>query len=165
MILTTHAFVGAAIGATTANPLVGFGAGIVSHWISDVAPHWQYRLRSESPDPDTQELELGRHTVRDIITVGADAAVGLGIIAGFIYLNGGDIGGLVLTPAFWGAIGGMVPDGAQFLHRGLRWDWLAPFQRVHDFFHASCFIRDPVRGFAIQGILILAAAMILRALV
>jgi hypothetical protein len=165
MILTTHAFVGAAVGATTANPVLGLGAGMVSHWISDVVPHWQYRLRSENPGNPMQKLIIGRHSVVDIAKVLADTAVGLGGIVIVLYASGVGLSGLVWSPVLWGAIGGMVPDGAQFLYYGARWRWLAPLQRIHDFFHAPRFIADPVRGLAIQGVLIIAAAMILRVLV
>lgn len=53
MTLTTHAFVGAALGTLTANPIGGFVLGFASHFVIDSIPHGHYPLISflRSDDP------------------------------------------------------------------------------------------------------------------
>lgn len=39
MLTTPHVLVGAAVGVATGNPIAGFAAGVVSHFILDAVPH------------------------------------------------------------------------------------------------------------------------------
>ena len=40
MLATNHVLAGAVIGTYTANPAVGFAAGVLSHFAMDLIPHW-----------------------------------------------------------------------------------------------------------------------------
>ena len=40
MLFTTHSVVGAAAGAATGDPYLGFAAGVLSHHVLDAIPHF-----------------------------------------------------------------------------------------------------------------------------
>ncbi len=80
MCTVTHLAVGGALGAWTGSGVVAFALGVVSHLILDAVPHY--------------EIEDFR----------VDLALTL---AGFAALVGWGHG---LTPVFWGALGGVIPD-------------------------------------------------------
>ena len=42
MVITPHMLIGAAIGSQSSNLLVAFGLGLVSHFLLDILPHWDY---------------------------------------------------------------------------------------------------------------------------
>ncbi|OGY27522.1 MAG: hypothetical protein A3F33_00990 [Candidatus Woykebacteria bacterium RIFCSPHIGHO2_12_FULL_43_10] len=43
MLSTPHLLVGATVGSLSANPLLAFLAGIASHFIMDLIPHWEWK--------------------------------------------------------------------------------------------------------------------------
>ena len=49
MLATNHVIAGAAIGAATGDPLVAFTAGVISHVLMDLVPHWGTRRDGRPP--------------------------------------------------------------------------------------------------------------------
>ena len=80
MCTVTHLVVGGAVGAWTGHGALAFALGVVSHAVLDAVPHYEL---------DDFRLDLG-------ITL-----VAVGGLVGWGYW---------LTPVFWGALGGVLPD-------------------------------------------------------
>ena len=67
MLLTPHTFVGLAIGATIQNPFLAVPLSIVSHFVGDLVPHWDFysgtkkeeRIRGWRPLAVMADLVLG----------------------------------------------------------------------------------------------------------
>jgi hypothetical protein len=87
MLLSTHALIGAAIGAYFASdPALGVTLAFGSHFVLDAIPHWDYPIASASIDPKIgAPLRLDRAFLRDVITIGADGL--LGALAAFLLLH------------------------------------------------------------------------------
>lgn len=86
MVASIHAAAGAALGALTGHPVAGFVTGLVSHGVLDAIPHTDYRT-----------------TTPGVI----DALLGLGFLAWLAVVQPG---GPLALAAFWGGLGGMLPD-------------------------------------------------------
>ncbi|HEY8532059.1 MAG TPA: hypothetical protein VIL08_07405 [Limnochorda sp.] len=86
MVVSVHAAAGAALGALVGNPLGGFLAGFVSHGVLDAVPHTDYRTAGPGV---------------------IDALVGLAFLT---WLAVAQPGGPLALAAFWGGLGGMLPD-------------------------------------------------------
>ena len=52
MIITPHMLVGAAIGAHCDNIWAAFCFGLISHYLLDALPHWDYLKRVKISNPD-----------------------------------------------------------------------------------------------------------------
>lgn len=100
MTLTTHAFVGAAIGTLTVNPIGGFFLGFLSHFVIDAIPHGHYPLISflRSNDPSVP------YSRRALVAIAIDGIVAT--VAGtLLFLSAAPL--LVVLCAVFG---GMLPD-------------------------------------------------------
>ncbi len=161
MTLTTHAAAGIVVAYWTQDPLLGFFAAVISHFILDMIPHGDefifWRLAHNPQDA------FGRR-------------IAIGDTSGTILI-------LILTLLFkpqpnnelivWGAIGGALPDLFMSFQAQLKYATLPgshgtkrrivegiiktiePFQKVHGFCHDL--IRTPIRliqGYALQIIFI-----------
>lgn len=82
MYFTTHLLAGGAVGTAFPQPAAGFAAGVFSHLALDMVPHHDY-----------QDAKLGA----------VDIFLGL-LLAGLLLKVG------MGPSAFWGAIGGTIPD-------------------------------------------------------
>ncbi len=51
MILTPHMLVGAAIGSQVSNPWLAFCFGLLSHYLIDLLPHWDYLQEVKVSNP------------------------------------------------------------------------------------------------------------------
>ncbi len=104
MYITVHAAAGAAIGTFTANPLLAFAGGFISHLILDMIPHGDERIK---------KWKLFR-TVTMRITAAA-ALDFAGVIAVLLFLvNNADV---ALMPGILaGMAGGVAPDALWGFH-------------------------------------------------
>ncbi len=155
MILTTHALAGTIVASMIPNhPVLGFGLALASHYALDMIPHWEYKMRTESEDLNVIHKISWRdnNTYLDILTVKADALVGILLSVGFLLL----IGGFNWYTLAVGVIAGVLPDFLQFAHiihshRPFRWT-----QKIHDFFHADIkWKHRPVLGTLTQVVSII----------
>jgi len=76
MFLTPHILVGAAIGAKTHNLGLIIILGIVSHFILDKIPHWDY---INSGLRDFRETKNFKFLFMDLFKIGVDGLIGLSI--------------------------------------------------------------------------------------
>lgn len=137
MILTNHAIAGAALATLTPNqPLVGFTAGFLSHFVLDAIPHWDYSLDSIKEDnnnPMNNDIVINYDFVKDILKIGLDGIIGVlfaCLILGFYMKHS-------IFIVLCGAIGAMTPDALQFAYMKCRREPLVSLQRFHLWIHAD----------------------------
>ncbi len=100
MISSAHVFVGAAAGVATGNPYLALLAGVASHHLMDMVPHWDvgsFYAPADTPD---------KLSPRDLIIATVD---GLASIA-FVYLMVRNFGGNDPWTLVAGSVGGVLPD-------------------------------------------------------
>ena len=123
MVLSSHAVIGAAIAQVVpANPALGFGLAIISHFILDMIPHWDYPLSSLEKPTDgnklNQRFKLSPALVADFMKTGADLLIG-SILALVIFYP-------VNKAAAWallaGVTGAVLPDFLQFVFLPSIWN-------------------------------------------
>jgi len=85
MIITPHLIVGAAIGAKTHNLGLIIILGLLSHWIMDKIPHWDYSI--------SENIEFFRKTrkvkylLKPFLKLSLDALIGLIFVFFITYKN------------------------------------------------------------------------------
>lgn len=123
MTLTTHAAIGAAIGAKLGDPTLGFSLGVASHFLVDMIPHGDVRLLAWYRASQKRKRAVGY--------VAADAAVACWLV--FFLLHLADYKN---RTAFSYAIAGSVlPDVLVGMYDVTKHEALRPFVRLHFFFH------------------------------
>jgi hypothetical protein len=140
MVLTTHAVIGAALGALTANPAEAVAVGAISHYLLDAIPHWEYSLNAlaERPaNPLDKQFKFGAGSAWDFTRLAIDAGLALVLVWTL-----GALFGFSSSAFWWGALGGVLPDGLQFFYYRYHWRWLAPLQRLHLFMHADADLKS-----------------------
>lgn len=146
MVLTPHAVFGSAFAsALRLSPPLAFIAGFLSHFLLDIFPHWDYRLKSAYRDEDNylnNDIVIGRDFYFDLTKISFDAFLGLSLSL-LLFSFGVGV-------SFWtivcGAIGGILPDALQFLYMKIRREPLTSLQRIHILMHAKKEIENPVVG-------------------
>jgi hypothetical protein len=158
MILSTHAVAGAAAGLLlTQDPISAFTAGIISHALLDMIPHWHYRLRSRvRPEGDRikEKLLIRERTglfLFDLAIMGSECLLGfLAVVWAGINADAD------LTVALAGAIGGVLPDFLQFVYHLYPHTPMRQIQRAHKWIHAKQDLdHKPFLGIGSQAAIIL----------
>jgi len=160
MTLATHAVVGAGVASAFGlMPGGAFCAGFASHFLLDRLPHWDYELKSATinkVDPLKSTWTINRQATRDFIKISFDLLLGFSLALIFFAGNGQ---GYWLSILF-GAFGGMLPDGLQFLYLKLRREPLTLFFRFHSLMHSSIKIKNTFWGLFLTA-LVFSFALIL----
>lgn len=160
MILTPHAIVGASISsAFRLTPFTALVAGFVSHFVLDMIPHFDYRLRSAKIEVSKTldgDLIIGRPFFQDLAVMGVDCLLGLGLSWLFFSFAGGVPSSVILA----GALGGVLPDALQFAYYKIDRRRLRVLQAFHMRVHTSLRIKDPVKGFFWYSIIIVLALLL-----
>lgn len=160
MVLITHAIVGAGVAQLFPEyPAVGFVAGILSHYLSDFFPHWDYAQYFSS----VQKKSNGRLEVLDRINIGPkfilesllvllDAVLGLAL-AWFLWKSPL----IEVLVVVLGAIGGMLPDFLQIAYGFFKNKFTQAFQKIHAFTHTpeKWKIRDWKTGVIAQALFLI----------
>jgi len=141
MTLSTHAVIGASLASAIPlaynQPLkftaLAFVAGVLSHFLLDGVPHWDYSLVSgnETENPLDYDLEIGWSFLFDLLKVGLDISLGL-LVAGLLFIG---IAGRQPIIILAGAFGAILPDFLQFAYMKIRrapFSWL---QHLHNYYH------------------------------
>ena len=154
MTLATHTVVGSTLGRLTSRvPVVGFLLGFASHFLLDAIPHWDYRLSSSVKDevnPLNSDIVLGHHFVWDLLKIGFDVLLGVGVT--FLLYGGG--GGWHNWSLWTGAFGAILPDFLQFVYYKFRRWPLSALQRFHLWIHTEKRLDGrPVLGVTLQVLL------------
>ncbi len=125
MTLAVHASVGMLVGRLTKNPLLGFLAGVVSHFLLDMIPHGdEYMLRNYQEKKDVS---------KSVAYVLIDTAITVGMII-LMFTQG------IFSRSFagaMGALGAIVPDILVGLHEAIpkKSKLLAQYVKFHHHNH------------------------------
>lgn len=133
MILTPHILAGALVGAQTTNPIAAFVFGLVSHYLIDKIPHWDYdikKIQEKVPrlkaGMAAEGLATGsRQVITQWLKIGFDLALPF-LITGLLAPNEQS-----LTLSLIGAAGGILPDFLLYLS----WQFPIKILAVHAKFH------------------------------
>lgn len=164
MILTTHAITGAAVASVLPqNPILGFAAGFASHFLLDMIPHWDYKLRSAKHDfenPLDSDIALNEDFLFDLMKISADGI--FGVATALLLFS--DLSSLLISPVslisssiFWGISGALLPDFLQFVYfKWWRREPLKSLQRFHQRIQKIKVLKNrPVLGASLQAALII----------
>ena len=154
MVLSTHAVIGAAAASIfPAHPVWGFFIGFASHFLADAIPHWHYTLATTTKDKEKKhtldaDMAINEHFLFDLLKIGSDALIGIAVALIFL----GASQPLLLSATLFGALGGIIPDGLQFVYWKWRHEPLRSLQRFHLWIHAKTDYDDkPIFGPALQA--------------
>lgn len=123
MMLTTHTAIGATIGFSLGNPILGFLLGLLSHLLVDMIPHGDSDLLEEHYNNPSNKLPITRLTL--------DAIFALLLILLVVNLPG-YTSLLALSATLAGSI---FPDLLNGIYELTRSNLLGKFHKVHFFFH------------------------------
>ncbi len=124
MTLTTHATLGAVIGAATGNPIAAFIGGFLSHLLIDMIPH------GDSGISDNFRIHK-HHQKRAVAYVLVDAVVAICFV--LFIANTRDIDSV--RTFSWGILGGVLPDLLVGIYEITKTPLLRWFHWLHFFFH------------------------------
>lgn len=164
MIRATHITTTAAIAALahTTEPLGVLLIGIISHYILDAIPHWEYDLASlhnRRGNAKERRLTLDRRaTVLDMFRVTLDIFMGVALLL----MTPAFSFDTLLSPLFVAlTVGAILPDVLQPLGLIIK---KSPFTNIHDFgerIHSKISIKAFPWGVALQVGLILGSMLVL----
>lgn len=145
MTLGTHIVVGTALASVYAGgPVAAFGIGLISHYLLDSIPHWDYPISSNN------EKNVKAFTT-DVTKVFTDVLIGVGIMA-FILSPERIFTDPVIIAAI---IGSAFPDFLQFGLIVYKHEVLNKLQRFHHSFHSHLSLNDkPLKGIIYQVLII-----------
>ena len=150
MILSTHAVIGAAIvSAMPTHPVIGIVFAFGSHFVLDMIPHWDYKLYSNSINPNVGgKMKFNKHLVFDFFRIGGDAVIGI-VVAYFLFRT-------PVHPIVWflGASAAVLPDFLQFAYLKLKSKPLTHLQNFHQWIHSRIRITNPYIGIPFQIVIV-----------
>ncbi|MEK7560509.1 MAG: hypothetical protein AAB539_00965 [Patescibacteria group bacterium] len=163
--LSTHILIAAAAikPIAHAHPALIFLGAVASHYLSDLIPHWDYKLRSIKPrahfdDPLNWVPEAGsrRH---DILFSGLDCAIGAALLFFLSYQS--------VMFDWWGysaiVIGGVFPDGLKGIYYLLKKPKTLRLMQVVDrLLHTHIALgRYPLLGLPFQAVIFVLAVFMI----
>ncbi len=156
MTLATHAVIAAAVAkpVMAIHPALGFVVALLSHYLADAIPHWDYKLRSLS---DTEPLEKRKFSSRkdflhDLARIAFDGVLGVAVVLAIF--RPASLSELLI---WLGVImAGMLPDLLQGIYYTRRAEFLKPLQVFHDFIHTKIKLGPyPLVGVPVQAAIFL----------
>lgn len=148
MIITPHILVGAAIGSKISSPVAIFILALISHYVLDALPHFEYNISLLKDE----KSKINKNFFINLTKVAADLLIGLALT--FWLISGKDWQFLSLI----GALTAIVPDGLLFLF------WRYPSQLILKSlgqFHKSCHLAKKISSPAWLGLMVQAMIIIL----
>lgn len=142
----------------TADPAVGLAAGVASHFLLDMIPHYDYELASKrEPDRDGvkhKTMVFGRSFLIDCVKMSLDLSLGVAVVFVISLYAPGHT--LVLLS---GLVGGVLPDALQFCYFQAPkvFGWL---QMFHEWIHSRYEIIHPLDGAFAQLLVVVAVLTI-----
>ena len=118
MILTPHILIGAAIGAQTSNVWVAFLLGLISHYLVDAFPHWEYLA------------EVNISDLNSIKKILLDLVIGIILVLVLVWSNPNIV--IILMAV----IGSILPDFLHGIYSSFKIKWLKPHFLMHHKIHA-----------------------------
>lgn len=159
MTLATHIIIAAAATKpiASAHPLLIFAVAIITHYLSDAIPHWDYSLSSIDSEirHEKRKWKLDDSTfLRDIRNIAFDGLMGTLLVA------------LITSPSstneflwlFLAASGAVLPDFLQGVYYTRRADFLRIIHHFHGFMHSKISLGPyPLIGIPFQAVIFLTA--------
>lgn len=159
MTLATHIIIAAAVTKpiASAHPLLIFAVAMITHYLSDAIPHWDYSLSSIDSEVRHEERawKFGDATfLRDVRNVACDGLLGILFVA------------LITQPSspseilwlFFTAAGSILPDFLQGVYYTRRADFLRIIHRFHGFMHSKISLGPyPLIGIPFQAVIFFSA--------
>lgn len=154
MILVTHSIIGTSLGVLQSSPYAAFFVGLVSHFLTDMIPHWEYSVAGLKKAAEKSELK------KTLLKIFLDGL--LGVVAPIWIFS---IGGFVtdwqsFLVLFAAILGAMIPDALQGVKLVFNKNRLLHvYQTMHDSIHYAIFkdnlnMREhPVLGITLQVLL------------
>ena len=162
MTLTTHAIVGAATAQFFPNhPYLAFFAGAAGHFLIDTIPHWDYPLVSliKHEDKMNYDMAMDKRFVVDLFKIGLDIFLGIGLVL-LIFIHPHRI---FQVTTLAGTLGGIFPDGLQFLYFKIRREPLTSIQRFHVWIQKNSELKVAHHvGIALQIALIIPVVLLVK---
>jgi hypothetical protein len=133
MILSTYAIVGGAIASLIpSHPVFAFVTGVASHFVIEAIPHVDYPLYSITVGPSANSaLTVNWSLLRDFGLITLDAFAGVAIVLS-LYASP-----VTTVAVLAGALGAMLPDPLQLLHKLYPREPLRSLQRFHAWIHTK----------------------------
>ena len=161
MLFTTHSVVGAAAGAATGDPYLGFAAGVLSHHVLDAIPHFDqgtfYLERSGPQYLGMTQISnyRGGFSRRDWAMLFIDWAVAAAVFGAVFWATPVSRWELIVL----GAFGGLLPDvvdSSPLWSKKLRaaFGAVAAYHTFHAFFHWTVARKEFWLGIATQAALL-----------
>lgn len=138
MILASHIIVSGLLGATTQNYFLAAAIGLVSHYILDAIPHWDY-LSSEFISKVKTEIGFLKKKKfwQKLIKVTIDILIGFGLLSIIFIATLKNPVPKNIIPIFISIFFGVLPDALQLLYWTTRWQFIKWNSDIQDFAHYS----------------------------
>ena len=162
MTLTTHSIIAVAVTKPLMrmHPVLIFAVAILTHYLSDAIPHWDYKILSLENAEDKEHRHISNNhklIITDIRNFAIDGFLGAAIVLLAIR---------PVTPQQWmwaglAVVGGCLPDFLQALHV-LKLPLLRLHQKFHDIFHTNIRLSSyPLLGIPFQAAIVATALFVL----
>ncbi len=151
MTITTHAVVGAAVtNLLKFNPPLALSAALISHFLLDALPHYDYQLASLSKAGDSKSFKLDyRLWLKDIKKLGLDTL--LAVILVLFFWPPSTVNYLI----YIGVGLAVLPDGLYFLSYLINCRVTNIVTRLHQYTHACWRLTNPIWGLFWQILIVL----------
>ncbi len=123
MTITTHAAIGAGIGFSIGNPVIGFFLGLCSHFLVDMIPHGDSAI--------SENFRVHKKKKGPVAYTTIDGLIAIYLVLAFFNVRG-DVTSLALSAAIAGSI---LPDLLIGLYDATKSKHLKLFYDFHFFFH------------------------------
>jgi len=160
MILTSHIIVSGLLGATTKNYFLAALFGLVSHYVLDGIPHWDYLSDEfESRTKTEKNFFKNKKFWNEIFKISIDIFIGLIFIFTILKISGYQSRIAVIISIFFG----ILPDPLGLLYWITKWKFIKWNADLQEFVHHS--IHSKINQKFWSGIIIQTTAAVLAFLI
>jgi len=164
MILASHIIVSGLLGATTQNYFLAAAIGLVSHYILDAIPHWDFYLSPEfNVKVETEDGSFIKEKLfwKEVGKIAIDILIGLGLL--FIFLK--NLSYINITAVFISVFFGILPDPLKLFYLMTKWRFIKWNFDLQEFVHYSIHSKIDQKfwpGIIIQTIAVALVFLVLR---
>lgn len=147
MLLSSHIVVSGLLGSQTNNYFLAAAAGLISHYVLDGIPHWDYYISPEFESKAKSEswsFLKGKFFLKELVKILADILIGLVLV--FIFLK--NLDKVNLISASLSIFFGVLPDPLQLIYHVSRlkilksnYEFQAAIQKINPGFWTGIFTQ------------------------
>lgn len=132
MILASHIIISGILASKTQNCFLAAAIGLISHYVLDTIPHWDYLSNEFQSKTKTDKSFIKRKAFwQEMIKIAIDGLMGFGLLALFAFLDrDANIAPLIISAFF-----GILPDAMQFLYWLTGWKFIKWNTDLQEFAH------------------------------